>query len=282
MTDTALNINIQEDSKLQEDQASSMGGSTQLRPASPHPVKAGAPTQSPIVGVGVKQGYAAPAWHGSTARLVLQDPGSSPGVPPGLLATTKAPPGAPPPPPTPHHPSPSPPYPGQPPAPRTEDKSSVSSGATAGLPEKVPVDEPPSPKSPTVAPSLTPGPLAPTVSPSLTPGPLAPTVAPSLTPWPLAPTVAPSLTPGPLAPTVAPSLTPGPLAPTVSPSLTPGPLAPTVKVDQSSLGPPLPPTTVEDKSSRGTQGASGFTAGDTSFVPPVVNPQVPLSHPRTL
>ena len=231
MTDTALNINIQEDSKLQEDQASSMGGSTQLRPASPHPVKAGAPTQSPIVGVGVKQGYAAPAWHGSTARLVLQDPGSSPGVPPGLLATTKAPPGAPPPPPTPHHPSPSPPpYPGQPPAPRTEDKSSVSSGATAGLPEKVPVDEPPSPKSPTVAPSLT----------------------------------------------------PGPLAPTVSPSLTTGPLAPTVKVDQSSLGPPLPPTTVEDKSSRGTQGASGFTAGDTSFVPPVVNPQVPLSHPRTL
>ena len=222
MTDTALNINnIQEDSKLQEDQASSMGGSTQLRPASPHPVKAVAPTQSPIVGVGVQQGYAAPAGHGSPARLVLQDPGSSPGVPTGLLATTKAPPGAPPPPPTPHHPSPSPPpSPGQPPAPRTEDKlSSVSSEATAGLPEKVPVDEPPSP---------------------------------------------------------------GPLAPTVSPSLTPRPLASTVKVDQSSPGPPLPPTTAEDKSSRGTQGASGFTAGDTSFVPPVVNPQVPLSHPRTL
>ena len=132
------------------------------------------------------------------------------------MASRNSPPSPPPPLSPPHHPSPSPPpspppSPGQPPAPRTEDKSSVSSEATAGLPEKVPVDEPPFP-------------------------------------------------------------------------LIPGPLAPTVEVDKSSSppGPLQPPTTVEDKSTLGTQGASGFTAGDTSFVTPEANPQVPPSSSRTL
>ena len=208
--------------------ASMQGGSTQLRPASPLNVKAGAPTQPPIGGVGVQQGYAAPAGQGSPARLVLQDPGPSPGVPPEppVGASTKAPPGAPtkvppsPPPPH-HHPSPSP-SPGQPLANRTEGKSSsVSSEAPAGLLEEsvIPVDEPPSPL----------------------------TVEQS-------------------------SLTPGP-----------GPTALAIKVDKSSYpGPLQPPNTEVDQFSLGIQGASGFTAGDTSFVTPVANPQVPLPSPRTL
>ena len=50
-----------------------------------------------------------------------------------------------------------------------------------------------------------------------------------------------------------------------------------------SPGPPPTPTTKVDKSlSPRTQGASGFTAGDTSFVTPPVNSQVPLSPTCTL
>ena len=146
---------------------------------------------------------------------VMASSNSSPAPPPPPL---------PPPLPPPRHPSPSPlppSSPGQPLAPRTEDKSSsVPSEVPAGPVEKsiIPVNEPP-------------------------------------------------------------SSTPSPFTVDYSP----GPPARAIEMDQSSSpGPPPPHPTEVDKSSLGTQGASGFTAGDTSFVTPVENPQVPLFPPCTL
>lgn len=69
-----------------QDQASSMGGSTQCDAASPHSAGGAPPHIHPIVGGGAWQGTPAPARHGGPACLGLLGrgpPGDPPEDPPG-------------------------------------------------------------------------------------------------------------------------------------------------------------------------------------------------------